>query len=128
MPELPEVESVRRSLDRRRLRGRTIVRVRSSGMPLRMARPQPVTALRRATRGRSITALRLRSDTRSIRRSSWTRGLSKFLPSVRRATSWPRHRMAAGSDGSVRSEKWSSVSATSAPARFSYSPARRRSA
>ena len=58
MPELPEVESVRRSLERRRLRGRRIVRVRSSGKPLRLARPQPIAALRRAARGRTITGIR----------------------------------------------------------------------
>jgi formamidopyrimidine-DNA glycosylase len=58
MPELPEVESVRRGLMRRRLRGVRIARVRSSGMPLRLARPQPLTALRRATMGRRVTAVR----------------------------------------------------------------------
>jgi formamidopyrimidine-DNA glycosylase len=52
MPELPEVESVRRGLLRRRLRGVALARVRSSGLPLRLARPQPLDALRRATRGR----------------------------------------------------------------------------
>ncbi|MEZ4399085.1 MAG: bifunctional DNA-formamidopyrimidine glycosylase/DNA-(apurinic or apyrimidinic site) lyase [Kofleriaceae bacterium] len=58
MPELPEVESVRRGLVRRRLRGATIARVRSSGLPLRLARPQPLAALRRAARGSVITDVR----------------------------------------------------------------------
>jgi len=58
MPELPEVESVRRDLVRRRLRGKRVTRVRSSGMPLRGARPQPVAALRRAARGRVVTGVR----------------------------------------------------------------------
>lgn len=58
MPELPEVESVRRGLVRRRLRGVAIARVRSSGKPLRLARPQPLAALRRATHGHRITDVR----------------------------------------------------------------------
>jgi formamidopyrimidine-DNA glycosylase len=58
MPELPEVESVRRGLLRRRLRGVTIARVRSSGKPLRLARPQPLAALRRAAHGRRIIDVR----------------------------------------------------------------------
>ncbi|MBE7450811.1 MAG: bifunctional DNA-formamidopyrimidine glycosylase/DNA-(apurinic or apyrimidinic site) lyase [Kofleriaceae bacterium] len=57
MPELPEVESVRRDLIRRRLRGRRIVRVRGSGKPLRMNRPVPLAGLGRAARGRRIVAL-----------------------------------------------------------------------
>lgn len=58
MPELPEVESVRRGLVRRRLRGARIARVRASGKPLRLNRALPLTALRRATAGRRVTALR----------------------------------------------------------------------
>ncbi|MBZ0231532.1 MAG: bifunctional DNA-formamidopyrimidine glycosylase/DNA-(apurinic or apyrimidinic site) lyase [Deltaproteobacteria bacterium] len=54
MPELPEVESVRRDLVRRRLRGATVVRVRGSGKPLRMNKPVPMAALGRAARGRRI--------------------------------------------------------------------------
>lgn len=54
MPELPEVESVRRDLVRRRLRGRRIVRVRCSGKPLRMNRPVALPALARAARGRRV--------------------------------------------------------------------------
>lgn len=58
MPELPEVESVRRALVRQRLRGAQIARVRGSGKPLRLGRPAPIVALGRATRGRTITGLR----------------------------------------------------------------------
>jgi formamidopyrimidine-DNA glycosylase len=58
MPELPEVESVRRALVRQRLRGVRVARVRGSGKPLRLGRPAPVVALGRATRGRAITGLR----------------------------------------------------------------------
>ena len=58
MPELPEVESVRRALVRQRLRGVTIARVRGSGKPLRLGKPAPIVALGRATRGRAITGLR----------------------------------------------------------------------
>ncbi len=54
MPELPEVESVRRDLVRRRLRGRRVVRVRTSGLPLRMNRPVALPALARAARGRRV--------------------------------------------------------------------------
>jgi len=57
MPELPEVESVRRDLVRRRLRGTSVVRVRASGKPLRMNRPLPLAALARASRGRRIMAV-----------------------------------------------------------------------
>lgn len=57
MPELPEVESVRRDLVRRRLRGRRVARVRVSGKPLRMNKPVPRAALSRAARGRRIVAL-----------------------------------------------------------------------
>jgi formamidopyrimidine-DNA glycosylase len=58
VPELPEVESVRRDLVRRRLRGRRVARVRVSGKSLRMNRPVPVTALARAARGRTVTGVR----------------------------------------------------------------------
>ena len=58
MPELPEVESVRRGLVRRRLRGVAVARVRSSGKPLRLARPQPLAALRRATHGHRVIDVR----------------------------------------------------------------------
>ncbi|HVV88361.1 MAG TPA: bifunctional DNA-formamidopyrimidine glycosylase/DNA-(apurinic or apyrimidinic site) lyase [Kofleriaceae bacterium] len=58
MPELPEVESVRRALVRQRLRGVRVARVRGSGKPLRLNRPAPIVALGRATRGRAITGVR----------------------------------------------------------------------
>jgi formamidopyrimidine-DNA glycosylase len=58
VPELPEVESVRKALVRQRLRGVGIVRVRGSGKPLRLGRPAPIVALGRATRGRTITGIR----------------------------------------------------------------------
>ncbi len=56
MPELPEVETVRRSLEP--ALGATIMSVWSSGKPLRLNRPVPLAALRRALVGRTITALR----------------------------------------------------------------------
>lgn len=58
MPELPEVESVRRGLVRQRLRGARIARVRGSGKPLRLGRAAPIVALGRATHGRTITDVR----------------------------------------------------------------------
>ena len=58
MPELPEVESVRRGLVRRRLRGVAVARVRSSGKPLQLTRPQPLAALRRATHGHRFLDVR----------------------------------------------------------------------
>jgi formamidopyrimidine-DNA glycosylase len=57
MPELPEVESVRRDLVRRRLRGKRVVRVRASGKPLRMNKPVPLPALSRAARGRRVVGV-----------------------------------------------------------------------
>lgn len=96
MPELPEVESVRRALTRRRLRGRRIVRVRSSGKPLRMARPQPLVALRRAARGRTITDLRrvgkyLLVDVDGPATLLVHLGMSGNLLIVPRSTPWPLH-------------------------------------
>lgn len=58
MPELPEVESVKKALVRQRLRGVRIARVRGSGKPLRLGKPAPIVALGRATRGRTITGVR----------------------------------------------------------------------
>ncbi len=58
MPELPEVETVRRSLIP--ALGRRITGIRTSGFPLRMNRPVDVAGLRRATRGGHITGLRRR--------------------------------------------------------------------
>lgn len=58
MPELPEVESVRRALVRQRLRGVRIARVRGSGKPLRLGHAAPIVALGRATRGRTVTEVR----------------------------------------------------------------------
>src|SRR5437763_13100625 len=53
MPELPEVETVRRLLESRLL-GRVVARVRLSGLPLR--RPVPPRLVRGA-RGRTITGV-----------------------------------------------------------------------
>jgi formamidopyrimidine-DNA glycosylase len=58
VPELPEVESVKKALVRQRLRGVRIARVRGSGKPLRLGKPAPIVALGRATRGRTITGVR----------------------------------------------------------------------
>ena len=96
MPELPEVESVRRSLERRRLRGRRIVRVRSSGQPLRMNRPQPLAALRRAARGRTITGVRrvgkyLLVDVDGPSSILVHLGMTGNLLVVPRATAWAPH-------------------------------------
>lgn len=96
MPELPEVESVRRGLVRRRLRGVLVARVRSSGKPLRLARPQPLAALRRATHGHRIT------DVRRIGKyllldldGRWSvlvhLGMSGNLVTARRAEPWAPH-------------------------------------
>lgn len=96
MPELPEVESVRRSLTRRKLRGRRIVRVRSSGKPLRLARAQPLLALRRAARGRTITAIRrigkyLLLDVDGPSTILVHLGMSGNLLVVPRSTPWVTH-------------------------------------
>jgi formamidopyrimidine-DNA glycosylase len=56
MPELPEVETVRLTL--RPAVGATIQHVWTSGQPLRLNRPIPAAALRRALSGRSIVELR----------------------------------------------------------------------
>jgi len=56
MPELPEVETVRLTL--RPAVGATIGGVWTSGQPLRLNRPIPTAALRRALVGRRITELR----------------------------------------------------------------------
>ena len=96
MPELPEVESVRRGLLRRRLRGVSLARVRSSGMPLRLARPQPLAALRRATRGRAITDVRrigkyLLIDLDGPHGVLVHLGMSGNLVTARRAEPWAPH-------------------------------------
>ena len=96
MPELPEVESVRRGLLRRKLRGALIARVRSSGKPLRLARPQPLTALRRATMGRRVTALRrigkyLLIDLDGPSSVLVHLGMSGNLTTTPRATPWQPH-------------------------------------
>lgn len=56
MPELPEVETVRRTLAP--AIGASIERVWSSGKPLRLNRPLPLAALRKAAVGQHITGLR----------------------------------------------------------------------
>jgi formamidopyrimidine-DNA glycosylase len=56
MPELPEVETVRLTL--RPAVGATILQVWTSGQALRLGRPIPAAALRRAMSGRSIVELR----------------------------------------------------------------------
>lgn len=55
MPELPEVETVRRTL--RPALGARIVGVRSSGKPLRLGRPMPLAAIKKLV-GHRITGLR----------------------------------------------------------------------
>ncbi|MBK9035071.1 MAG: bifunctional DNA-formamidopyrimidine glycosylase/DNA-(apurinic or apyrimidinic site) lyase [Myxococcales bacterium] len=96
MPELPEVESVRRGLVRRRLRGVAIARVRSSGLPLRLARPQPLAALRRATHGRRITDVRRLGKYLLIELDGRHAvlvhlGMSGNLTTTKRATPWAPH-------------------------------------
>lgn len=96
MPELPEVESVRRGLVRRKLRGAKIARVRTSGKPLRLARPQPITALRRATMGRRVTEIRrigkyLLIDTDGPSSVIVHLGMSGNLRTAPRATPWEPH-------------------------------------
>ena len=56
MPELPEVETVRRTLAP--AIGARISRVTQSGKPLRLGRPMPFAAIRRALTGRRITGVR----------------------------------------------------------------------
>ena len=56
MPELPEVETVRRTLAP--ALGATIATVWHSGKPLRLNRAVPVAAIRRAAGGRAITGVR----------------------------------------------------------------------
>lgn len=56
MPELPEVETIRRDLEPR-LVGARVGKIWTSGKPLRLARPLDVRALRRACEGRRIVAL-----------------------------------------------------------------------
>ena len=56
MPELPEVETVVRSL-RPQIVGKTMGRVWSSGLPLRMARPLDETHLRSSCLGATVTAV-----------------------------------------------------------------------
>lgn len=56
MPELPEVETVRRTLAP--AVGARVVEVWTSGLPLRLNHPVPAAALREATVGRTIEAVR----------------------------------------------------------------------
>lgn len=56
MPELPEVETVRRTLAP--AVGARVVEVWTSGLPLRLNHPVPAAALREATAGRTIEAVR----------------------------------------------------------------------
>src|SRR4051812_21285000 len=56
MPELPEVETVRRTLAP--AIGARITAVKSSGKPLRLNRPMPVAAIKKALVGRRITGMR----------------------------------------------------------------------
>jgi formamidopyrimidine-DNA glycosylase len=56
VPELPEVETVRRTLEP--AIGARILRIAHSGKPLRLGRPIPLAAIRRALRGRRIVGLR----------------------------------------------------------------------
>lgn len=96
MPELPEVESVRRGLVRRRLRGARIARVRTSGKPLRLARPQPIVALRRATTGRRVTEVRrigkyLLIDVDGPKSVLVHLGMSGNLVTAARSTPWEPH-------------------------------------
>ncbi len=96
MPELPEVESVRRALVRQRLRGVRIARVRGSGKPLRLGRPAPIVALGRATRGRAITGLRrlgkyLLIDTDGRHAILIHLGMSGNVLVVPRRTPWAPH-------------------------------------
>src|SRR5512132_1478774 len=60
MPELPEVETIRRDLEARVL-GARVDAVWWSGKPLRLARPPDAAALARAAAGRTLTALRRRA-------------------------------------------------------------------
>jgi formamidopyrimidine-DNA glycosylase len=57
MPELPEVETVRRALEPH-LAGARFEKVWTSGLPLRLARPLDVRRLRKASVGRRVIALR----------------------------------------------------------------------
>ena len=96
MPELPEVESVRRGLLRRKLRGVAIARVRSSGQALRLARPQPLAALRRATRGHRIVDVRrlgkyLLLDLDGRHAVLVHLGMTGNLLTARRAEPWAPH-------------------------------------
>lgn len=56
MPELPEVETVRRTLAP--AIGARVASVAQSGKPLRLGRPMPFTAIKKALTGRRITGLR----------------------------------------------------------------------
>ena len=57
MPELPEVETVRRALEPH-LTGARVEKVWTSGLPLRLARPLDVRRLRAASVGQRLIALR----------------------------------------------------------------------
>ncbi len=60
MPELPEVETVRRTLEPLVL-GARVEKVWTSGLPLRLNRPVDAPGLRRVAQGATITALRRRA-------------------------------------------------------------------
>lgn len=60
MPELPEVETVRRTLDELVV-GATATAATWSGIPLRMNQPLDLAALRRACRGATLVAARRRA-------------------------------------------------------------------
>jgi formamidopyrimidine-DNA glycosylase len=60
MPELPEVETVRRTLEPLVL-GERIEKVWTSGLPLRLNRPVDAAGLKKVAQGATITALRRRA-------------------------------------------------------------------
>jgi formamidopyrimidine-DNA glycosylase len=61
MPELPEVETVRRALARHLVGRRVIGLEATAGLRLRLARPVDLTAVRRASVGRTIRGVRRRA-------------------------------------------------------------------
>lgn len=96
MPELPEVESVRRALEGHGLRGAQVARVRGSGKPLRMGKAAPIAVLGRAARGRAITGLRrlgkyLLVDVADAHTILFHLGMSGNLWVVDRASAWAPH-------------------------------------
>jgi formamidopyrimidine-DNA glycosylase len=96
VPELPEVESVRRALVSQGLPGVQVARVRGSGKALRLGRAAPLDALGRATRGRAITELRrlgkyLLIDVDGPHAVLVHLGMSGNLWVVPRASAWAPH-------------------------------------